>query len=117
VRRDTHSVKTTVAQDLIDQCVARVGWVNGARLARFVAKWAITACELGCAPDPEEFAMRWGERSPRRARRGLRLFRRAFPELGADATPSALASATKRTGELMPDTRVGDCHGCLRQTD
>lgn len=79
---------------LLELCVARAGLIKGAKLAEFIASWAIATGGLGHEPGVREFAEWWRLRSPRTAFNRLRDFRAAFPEYD---TPGPLAAPLAAT--------------------
>jgi len=100
-----------IDSQLIGACVERAGWIKGPLLAKFCGEWAIAECELGHQVGPEEFSRWWKDATPRTAYRQLALLRKSFPELGPEATPRAIAKASKQeagvVAELVAQGRPG----------
>lgn len=93
------------ARTVLEHCVARVGLVNGAKLAEFVAMWAIASRDLGRDISVEDLADWWGKGiSARNAYYRLAAFRKAFPELGEHGTPQVFADALQSV-KLEKDAR------------
>lgn len=84
------------AKTVLEHCVARAGMINGARLAEYVAMWAIASNDLDREINVDELSEWWGKGiSTRNAYYRLAAFRKAFPELGEHATPQVFADAFK----------------------
>jgi hypothetical protein len=74
---------------ILEECIRRQGFRRGAMVAEFITEWEVWLRSAGQDGGVEEFAQWWKD-SPRTAYRRLANFRAAFPELGKQATPSAL---------------------------
>jgi len=80
--------KPRPARTLLEVCVARGGYVRGARVAQFIVEWTIAASDLGYQPSVNEFAHWWKDVSERTTWNRLRDFHRLFPEY---ANPAPIA--------------------------
>jgi len=71
-------------------CVARAGYLDGARLVEFIDDWR-DCVQAHDGPVGVDSYAQWTRRySYRTAFNRLRLFRETFPQLGADGTPEGL---------------------------
>jgi hypothetical protein len=75
-----------------DHCIHHLGMLKGARLASFIASWAIASQSLGREITLEEYAEWWKE-SMATAYRHQRAFRQVFPHL---STPQPIANAAQQ---------------------
>ncbi len=95
--------KTKPARTLLEVCIARGGYLRGARVAEFVIEWTIAADQLGHQPSVREFSHWWKDKSERTTWRRLDDFKTVFPEFDNPAPIAAQLlkqRATKRA-DLM----------------
>ena len=76
---------------IMEVCISRAGVLKGARVASFIASWAIASQALDREITLEEYADWWNE-NERTAYRHQASFREVFPHL---ATPQPIANAAK----------------------
>jgi len=95
--------KTRPARTLLEVCIARGGYLRGARVAEFVIEWTIAADDLGHQPSANEFAHWWRDRSERTTWRRLAQFKQVFPEFEnpAPIAEQLLAEGRRRRSDLM----------------
>lgn len=101
---------------MLEYSVARAGFIKGARLAEFIATWAIASRSLGRSITTEDLVEWWEPAVSRRtAYYRLSDFREAFPELespqpiadlllarvDADVSANRLASVELDLGDLV----------------
>jgi hypothetical protein len=88
---------------VLELCIARAGFVKGARLAEYVAMWGLASNDVGHDIGVDELVAWWGKGISRRnAFYRLRDFRQAFPEFD---TPQPLADALADAIARKQDTR------------
>lgn len=84
-------------RDVMSDCVAAAGYLQGPKLAVFILLWGRAERDIGRRVGIEEFG-EWCEHdtlwTTRTAYRKLAQFRSAFPQLGEHATPGDVVRVT-----------------------
>lgn len=88
-------------------CILRGGYRNGILLIQFVEDWQRCVRENGGPIGIEKYT-RLGRYSYRRAYELLALFRKTFPQLGADGTPEGLMGPLLERLAAEAEAEAGD---------